>query len=133
MPAGQVALGKLAQTLAYGAKTLLVRGNFDACLTLAREASQALNIQLLNSVNPFRLEGQKTIVFEALEQLDLEPPDWIALPAGNLGNTSAFGKALRRRASSASSSACRGSPASRRRARIPSPGRSARDSHGPTA
>ena len=95
VPAGQVALGKLTQTLAYGARTLLVRGNFDDCLTLAREASAALNIQLLNSINPFRLEGQKSIVFELLDQLGWDAPDWIALPAGNLGNTSAFGKALR--------------------------------------
>jgi len=95
VPAGQVALGKLTQTLAYGARTLLVRGNFDACLTLARDASTALNIQLLNSINPFRLEGQKSIVFELLEQLEWDAPDWIALPAGALGNTSAFGKALR--------------------------------------
>jgi threonine synthase len=95
VPAGQVALGKLTQTMAYGAKTLLVRGNFDACLTLARDASKALDIQLLNSINPFRLEGQKTIVLELLDQLDWDAPEWIALPAGNLGNTSAFGKALR--------------------------------------
>jgi threonine synthase len=95
VPAGKVALGKLAQTIAYGAKTLLVRGNFDDCLALALEASAALNIQLLNSVNAFRLEGQKTIVLELLEQLDWNPPEWIVLPAGNLGNTSAFGKALR--------------------------------------
>ena len=95
VPAGQVAAGKLAQTLAYGARTLLVRGDFDVCFSLAREASEKLNVYLLNSVNPFRLEGQKTIVLEALEQLDWEPPDWIVLPAGNLGNTSAFGKALR--------------------------------------
>jgi threonine synthase len=95
VPAGQVALGKLAQTLAYGAKTLLVRGDFDACFALVREAAEKLNVYLLNSVNPFRIEGQKTIVFEMLEQLSFEPPDWIALPAGNLGNTSAFGKALR--------------------------------------
>jgi threonine synthase len=95
VPLGQVALGKLTQTLAYGAQTLLVRGNFDDCLTLARDSSAALNIQLLNSINPFRLEGQKSIVFELLDQLDWDPPDWIALPAGNLGNTSAFGKALR--------------------------------------
>ena len=95
VPAGQVAAGKLAQTLAYGARTLLVRGDFDACFALAREASEKLNVYLLNSVNPFRLEGQKTIVLEVLEQLGWEPPDWIALPAGNLGNTSAFGKALR--------------------------------------
>jgi threonine synthase len=95
VPSGQVAIGKLAQTLAYGARTLLVRGDFDACFALVREASEKLNVYLLNSVNPFRLEGQKTIVLEALEQLGWEPPDWIALPAGNLGNTSAFGKALR--------------------------------------
>ncbi len=94
LPAGQVALGKLAQTLAYGARTLLVRGDFDACLALVREASEKLNVYLLNSINPFRLEGQKTIVFEALEQLAWDPPDWIVLPAGNLGNTAAFGKAL---------------------------------------
>lgn len=95
VPAGQVALGKLTQTLAYGARTLLVRGNFDTCLQLARAASEKLNIQLLNSINPFRLEGQKSIVFELLDQLGWDAPDWIALPAGNLGNTSAFGKALR--------------------------------------
>src|SRR4029453_16596365 len=83
------------QTIAYGALTLLVRGNFDECLTLAREASATLGIQLLNSINPFRLEGQKSIVFELLEQLGWEAPDWIVLPAGNLGNTAAFGKALR--------------------------------------
>ncbi|HEX9149568.1 MAG TPA: threonine synthase [Thermoanaerobaculia bacterium] len=94
VPAGQVAAGKLAQALAYGAKTLLVRGDFDACFALVREAAEKLDVYLLNSVNPFRLEGQKTIVLEMLEQLDWEPPDWIALPAGNLGNTSAFGKAL---------------------------------------
>jgi len=95
VPEGKVAAGKIAQTLAYGAKTLLVRGTFDTCLALAREASPALGIHLLNSVNAFRLEGQKTIVLELLEQLDWNAPDWIALPAGNLGNTSAFGKALR--------------------------------------
>jgi threonine synthase len=95
VPAGRVALGKIAQTIAYGARTLVVRGNFDTCLALAMEARDALGVQLLNSVNPFRLEGQKTIVFELLEQLDWTPPDWIALPAGNLGNTAAFGKALR--------------------------------------
>jgi threonine synthase len=95
VPAGRVALGKIAQTIAYGARTLVVRGNFDACLALAVEARDALGVQLLNSVNPFRVEGQKTIVLELLEQLDWAPPDWIALPAGNLGNTAAFGKALR--------------------------------------
>jgi threonine synthase len=94
VPAEGVALGKLAQALAYGARTLLVRGDFDDCLRLAREASTKLGVYLLNSVNPFRIEGQKTIVLELLQQLDWVAPDWIALPAGNLGNTAAFGKAL---------------------------------------
>ncbi|MFI5209067.1 MAG: threonine synthase [Gemmatimonadales bacterium] len=94
VPAGQVALGKLAQTLAYGARTLLVRGDFDACLRLVLDASDRLGVYLLNSINPFRIEGQKSIVFEILEQLAWRPPDWIVLPAGNLGNTAAFGKAL---------------------------------------
>ncbi|HJR16959.1 MAG TPA: threonine synthase [Gemmatimonadales bacterium] len=95
VPAGGVAIGKLAQSLAYGAKTLLVRGDFDDCLHLVEQASQQLGVYLLNSINPFRIEGQKTIILELLEQLAWEPPDWIVLPAGNLGNTSAFGKALR--------------------------------------
>jgi threonine synthase len=94
VPAGKVAAGKLAQALAYGARTLVVRGDFDACLRLVREASEALDLALLNSINPWRLEGQKTIVLELLQQRRWEPPDWIVVPAGNLGNTSAFGKAL---------------------------------------
>jgi threonine synthase len=94
VPKGQVALGKLAQALAYGARTLLVRGNFDDCLELADQVSERLGVYLLNSVNPFRIEGQKTIVLELLQQLGWEPPDWIVVPAGNLGNTAAFGKAL---------------------------------------
>ena len=95
VPAGQVATGKLAQSLAYGARTLLVKGDFDACLALVQQASERLGIYLLNSINPFRVEGQKTIAIEALEQLGWDAPDWLALPAGNLGNTAAFGKALR--------------------------------------
>jgi threonine synthase len=94
VPAGKVAAGKLAQSLAYGARTLVVRGDFDACLRLVREASAALGLALLNSINPWRIEGQKTIVWELLQQLGWEPPDWIVVPAGNLGNTAAFGKAL---------------------------------------
>jgi threonine synthase len=95
VPAGKVAAGKLAQALAYGARTLVVRGDFDACLRLVREASDALGITLLNSINPWRLEGQKTIVLELLQQRAWDPPDWIVVPAGNLGNTAAFGQALR--------------------------------------
>ena len=94
VPEGNISSGKLAQTLAYGARTLRIRGDFDDCLRLARDASDQLGVYLVNSVNPFRIEGQKTIVFELLQQLGWRAPDWIALPAGNLGNTSAFGKAL---------------------------------------
>jgi len=94
VPAGKIAIGKMAQALAYGAKTLLIDGDFDACLRLVEEAGEELGIYLANSINPFRIEGQKTIVLEMLQQLDWQPPDWIVLPAGNLGNTAAFGKAL---------------------------------------
>lgn len=95
IPEGKVALGKLAQTIAYGARTLLVKGDFDDCLRLVREAGEKLGVYLVNSVNPYRLQGQKTIIFEMLAQLGWEAPDWIVVPAGNLGNASAFGLALR--------------------------------------
>ena len=95
VPIGQVALGKLAQTIAYGARTLLVRGDFDDCLRLVRAASDKLGVYLANSINPYRIAGQKTIILELLQQLNWQAPDWIVLPAGNLGNTSAFGAALR--------------------------------------
>ncbi|MBV8517833.1 MAG: threonine synthase [Acidobacteria bacterium] len=95
VPAGKVASGKLAQTLAYGATVLQIRGDFDAAMRLVREACDRLGIYLVNSINPFRIEGQKTIVWELLQDLDWSAPDWIVVPAGNLGNTSAFGKALR--------------------------------------
>ena len=94
VPQGEIAFGKLAQALAYGARTLQVRGDFDDAMRLVRQVCDELGIYLLNSLNPFRLEGQKSIIFEALQQLRWEAPDWIVLPAGNLGNTSAFGKAL---------------------------------------
>lgn len=94
IPEGKVAEGKLAQSLAYGARVIQVEGDFDACLRLVGEAARELGVYLANSVNPFRVEGQKTIILEMLQQLDWEPPDWIAVPAGNLGNTAAFGKAL---------------------------------------
>ena len=94
VPAEKIAPGKLAQAVGYGARVIAVRRDFDTCLRLVEEASERLGLYLLNSVNPFRLEGQKTIVLELLQQLAWEPPDWIVLPGGNLGNTSAFGKAL---------------------------------------
>ena len=95
IPSGKIASGKLAQTLAHGARTVAVRGSFDDCLRLLREASEKLGVYVVNSVNPFRIAGQRTIVLEMLHQLAWESPDWIALPAGNLGNTSAFGEAIR--------------------------------------
>ena len=95
VPSGQVALGKMMQTLSYGARTLIVRGDFDDCLRLVQDSAAELGVYLLNSINPYRLEGQKTIVLEMLQQLEWDVPDFIVLPAGNLGNTSAFGKALR--------------------------------------
>jgi threonine synthase len=94
VPEGKIALGKLAQAMAYGARTLQIRGDFDAAMGLVREVCDSSGVYLLNSINPFRIEGQKTIVFEMLQQRGWQSPDWIVLPAGNLGNTSAFGKAL---------------------------------------
>jgi len=95
LPHGNISFGKLAQALEYGAKTLQVDANFDQILALVRVLAERLGIYLLNSMNPFRIEGQKSIVFELLDQRDWNAPDWIVLPGGNLGNTSAFGKALR--------------------------------------
>ncbi|HQY32092.1 MAG TPA: threonine synthase, partial [Thermomicrobiales bacterium] len=97
IPEGKISGGKLAQTIAHGALVIQVEGNFDDALTLLREIAldyDRYQVYLVNSVNPFRPEGQKTIVFEMLEQLDWQVPDVIALPGGNLGNTAAFGKAL---------------------------------------
>jgi threonine synthase len=94
LPAGNVAGGKLAQSLAYGATTLSVQGDFDDAMRLVEQACNEMGIYLLNSLNPFRVEGQKAIAFELLQQLDWQAPDWLVLPAGNLGNTSAIGKAL---------------------------------------
>ena len=95
LPHGNISFGKLAQALEYGARTLQVEANFDQILALVRTLAERLGIYLLNSINPFRIEGQKTIIFEMLDQRDWQPPDWIVLPGGNLGNVSAFGKALR--------------------------------------
>jgi threonine synthase len=95
LPHGNISFGKLAQALEYGARTLEVEANFDQILALVRTLAERLGIYLLNSINPFRIEGQKSIIFEMLDQRDWQPPDWIVLPGGNLGNVSAFGKALR--------------------------------------
>jgi threonine synthase len=95
IPHGNISYGKLAQALEYGARTLQVEANFDQILALVRILAERLGIYLLNSINPFRIEGQKTIMVEMMDQRDWNPPDWVVLPGGNLGNTSAFGKALR--------------------------------------
>ncbi len=94
IPAGKIAYGKLAQALAYGGITLQIDGNFDDAMTLVQEVCEKLGIYLLNSINPFRIEGQKAIGFEIVQQLDWEVPDWIVVPGGNLGNNSAISKGL---------------------------------------
>lgn len=91
---GKIAYGKLSQALDFHARTLQILGDFDDALERVREVAGERGIYLCNSVNPFRLEGQKTIMYRVLESLDWEPPDWIVVPGGNLGNSSAFGKAL---------------------------------------
>ncbi len=91
---GKIAYGKLSQALDYGAVTLLVKGDFDDAMARVQEVCAEEKIYLVNSVNPFRLEGQKTTMYRVLEGFDWEIPDWIVCPGGNLGNSSAFGKAL---------------------------------------
>lgn len=95
IPHGNISYGKLAQALEYGARTLQVEANFDQILALVRALAERTGIYLLNSMNPFRIEGQTTIMVELMDQRDWRPPDWVVLPGGNLGNTSAFGKGLR--------------------------------------
>ena len=91
---GKIAYGKLSQALDYGAKTIQLQGDFDDAMRQVQDVCRHEKIYLCNSVNPFRLEGQKTIIFRILESLRWEVPDWIVVPGGNLGNSSAFGKAL---------------------------------------
>ena len=91
---GKISYGKLSQALDYGALTVQIAGDFDDAMLRVREVAKELGIYLVNSVNPFRLEGQKTVMFRVLEALGWEVPDWIVVPGGNLGNSSAFGKAF---------------------------------------
>jgi len=93
---GKISFGKLSQALDYGALTLQISGDFDACLRRVKEIADdpKMGIYLMNSVNPFRLEGQKSIMFRILEARNWNPPDWVIVPGGNLGNCSAFGKAF---------------------------------------
>lgn len=94
LPAGLVSSGKLAQALEYGAHVLEVATDFDGCLKLLHEIVQRFPVRLLNSVNPYRPEGQKTVAFELMEQLDWHVPDHVIVPGGNLANSSALGKGL---------------------------------------
>jgi threonine synthase len=91
---GKIAYGKLSQALDYGALTVQIAGDFDDAMMRVKEVSQELGIYLVNSINPFRLEGQKSIMYRVLEALRWEIPDWIVVPGGNLGNSSSFGKAF---------------------------------------
>ena len=91
---GKISYGKLSQALDYGALTVQISGDFDDAMVRVREVCAELGIYLVNSVNPFRLEGQKTIMYRVLEALRWQVPDWIVVPGGNLGNSSAFGKAF---------------------------------------
>ena len=90
VPQGKIALGKLAACLAYGAEVISVTGSFDDGLRMVREITEKRPIALVNSVNPWRLEGQKTGAFEIVDQLDGRAPDWHCLPVGNAGNISAY-------------------------------------------
>jgi threonine synthase len=92
LPVGQVAAGKLAQALEYGAHVLQLRTDFDGCLKVLHAVVEKFHAYLLNSLNPYRLEGQKTVAFELMEQLDWRVPDHVIVPGGNLGNSSALGK-----------------------------------------
>ncbi|MBL1176537.1 threonine synthase [Pantanalinema sp. GBBB05] len=89
IPDGYVALGKLAQALVYGAEVLAIRGNFDQALAAVREISNQYPVTLVNSVNPYRLEGQKTAAFEIVDVLG-DAPDWLCIPVGNAGNITAY-------------------------------------------
>src|SRR5438445_2168090 len=91
---GKISYGKLAQALDHGVLTLQIAGDFDDAMARVQEVAPRLGIYLVNSVNPFRLEGQKAVMFRVLEALGWEVPDWVVVPGGNLGNVSAFGKAF---------------------------------------
>src|SRR5260221_5740084 len=91
---GKISYGKLSQALDFGALTVQIAGDFDDAMQRVQQVSQKLGIYLVNSVNPFRLEGQKTIMYRVLEAMGWEVPDWIVVPGGNLGNISSFGKAF---------------------------------------
>jgi len=94
VPAGAVSEAKLLQTLSYGARVIAIDGDFDSALAVVRTIDDP-QVAVVNSINPYRIEGQKCAAFVLLESLDWEPPEWIVVPGGNLGNASAFGKGMR--------------------------------------
>ena len=94
IPKGKVALGKLAQACMYGAKIIEIDGNFDDALSIVREVSEKTPVKLVNSVNPYRIEGQKTAAFEIVDQLG-NAPDYLCIPVGNAGNISAYWKGFK--------------------------------------
>jgi threonine synthase len=91
---GRIAFGKLSQAMDYGAQTIQIQGDFDDCMRQVQAVCSQLGFYLLNSLNPFRLEGQKTIMYRIIEGLNWDVPDWIIVPGGNLGNSSSFGKSF---------------------------------------
>ncbi len=95
IPDGKISWGKLSQSLDYGAITCQLKTDFDGCVRVLNEVVERMPVYLLNSVNPYRVEGQKTAAFELLEQFNWQPPDHVIVPGGNLANSSAIGKALR--------------------------------------
>src|SRR6202012_5468787 len=92
IPEGKIAWGKLSQSMDYGATTVQLKTDLDGCVKVLAEIVKRAPIYLLNSVNPYRLEGQKTPAFEILEQLEWQVPDHVIVPGGNLANSSALGK-----------------------------------------
>src|SRR6202012_5121805 len=92
IPEGKIAWGKLSQSMDYGSMTIQLKTDFDGCVRILTDIVQRAPVYLLNSVNPYRLEGQKTPAFEILEQTDWQVPDHVIVPGGNLANSSALGK-----------------------------------------
>lgn len=95
IPEGKIALGKLAQAVMYGAEIVSIKGNFDEALNIVKKVAEKGEIALVNSVNPYRIEGQKTGAFEIVEQLDGKAPDLFAIPVGNAGNITAYWKGFK--------------------------------------
>ncbi|GAB1612520.1 MULTISPECIES: threonine synthase [Mammaliicoccus] len=95
IPEGKIALGKLAQAVMYGAEIVSIKGNFDEALNIVKKVAEKGEIALVNSVNPYRIEGQKTSAFEIVEQLDGKAPDTFAIPVGNAGNITAYWKGFK--------------------------------------